>query len=254
MIEAVRADLPPGRLLELAVADLAVIDRLRLRLAPGLNVFSGETGAGKSLLIDALGLVLGARSDSSLVRHGADAARVEALFDRLPEPLICVREVSASGRSTARLDDETRTHLLPKVEGLALTIEVRVGEQGKLFGSVTARDIAEALQQATAIEVEHRQVDLREPIREVGSRDVTVKLTRNVQATVTVNVEPLGGLPAAEEAPAAEVPAAEAVPETTEAAEEAPALDIIEEAAGVEAETEAGEESEAEEETEPEDE
>jgi DNA repair protein RecN (Recombination protein N) len=99
----------PGRLLELAVTDLALIDRLRLRLAPGLNVLTGETGAGKSLLIDALGLAVGARADMSLVRHGADAARVEALFDRLPEPLIAVREVAASGRSTARLDDETIT-------------------------------------------------------------------------------------------------------------------------------------------------
>ena len=98
-----------GRLVELAVTDLALIDRLRLALAPGLNVLTGETGAGKSLLIDALGLALGARADSTLVRHGADAARVEALFDRLPEPLIAVREVSASGRSTARLDDETVT-------------------------------------------------------------------------------------------------------------------------------------------------
>jgi DNA repair protein RecN (Recombination protein N) len=98
-----------GHLLELAVADLALIDRLRLRLEPGLNVLTGETGAGKSLLIDALGLALGARADTSLVRHGADGARVEALFDRVPEPLIAVREVSASGRSTARLDDETVT-------------------------------------------------------------------------------------------------------------------------------------------------
>ena len=99
----------PGRLLELAVADLALIDRLRLRLEPGLNVLTGETGAGKSLLIDALGLALGARADTTLVRHGAETARVEALFDRLPEPLICVREVSATGRSTARIDDETVT-------------------------------------------------------------------------------------------------------------------------------------------------
>ena len=99
----------PGRLLELAVTDLALIDRLRLELEPGLNVLTGETGAGKSLLIDALGLCLGARADTTLVRHGAEAARVEALFDRLPEPLICVREVAAGGRSTARLDDETVT-------------------------------------------------------------------------------------------------------------------------------------------------
>ena len=67
-----------GRLLELTVTDLALIDRLRLTLGPGLNVITGETGAGKSLLIDALGLALGDRADTSLVRHGADTARVEA--------------------------------------------------------------------------------------------------------------------------------------------------------------------------------
>jgi len=85
----------PGRLLELAVTDLALIDRLRLVLDPGLNVITGETGAGKSLIIDALGLAMGARADASLVRHGAETARVEALFDRIPEPLIAVREVSS---------------------------------------------------------------------------------------------------------------------------------------------------------------
>lgn len=98
-----------GRLLELAVADLALIEGARIVFAPGLNVLTGETGAGKSLLLDALGLALGARADPGLVRHGAETARVEALFDRLPEPLICVREVSLAGRSVARLDDETVT-------------------------------------------------------------------------------------------------------------------------------------------------
>ncbi len=98
-----------GRLLELTVSDLALIDRLRLTLEPGLNVITGETGAGKSLLIDALGLVTGARADTGLVRHGTEMARVEALFDRLPEPLIAVREVATNGRSTARLDDLATT-------------------------------------------------------------------------------------------------------------------------------------------------
>jgi DNA repair protein RecN (Recombination protein N) len=98
-----------GRLLELTVNDLALIDRLRLTLEPGLNVITGETGAGKSLLIDALGLVAGARADTTLVRHGTELARVEALFDRLPEPLIAVREVAIGGRSTARLDDLATT-------------------------------------------------------------------------------------------------------------------------------------------------
>lgn len=98
-----------GRLLELNVRDLALIERLRLELEPGLNVLTGETGAGKSLLIDALGLALGARADTTLVRHGADAARVEALFDRMPEPLIAAREVGAGGRSMARLDDQAVT-------------------------------------------------------------------------------------------------------------------------------------------------
>lgn len=98
-----------GALLELTVVDLALIERVRIEFGEGLNVITGETGAGKSLIIDALGLALGARADTSLVRHGAEVGRTEALFDRMPEPLIAVREVTASGRSTARLDGEAVT-------------------------------------------------------------------------------------------------------------------------------------------------
>jgi DNA repair protein RecN (Recombination protein N) len=134
----------PGRLLELAVSDLALIERLRLPLAAGLNVLTGETGAGKSLLIDALGLAIGSRADSGLVRHGADAARVEALFDRVPEPLICVREVSASGRSTARLDDQTVTAArLAEVAGPLVEIHGQHDQQ-RLLDERVQRDLLDA--------------------------------------------------------------------------------------------------------------
>jgi large subunit ribosomal protein L9 len=134
---------------------------------------------------------------------------------------IAQAKATKEARRQERLDEEARTHLLPQVDGRAITIQVRVGDQGKLFGSVTARDIAQALHEATKIEVEHRQVDLREPIRELGSHDVAVKLTRNVQARITVNVEPLGG-PSGAAAEAGAGAGAEA-PEGASEAEGAPA-------------------------------
>jgi DNA repair protein RecN (Recombination protein N) len=130
-----------GRLLELTVTDLALLERLRLRFEPGLNVLTGETGAGKSLLIDALGLALGARADTSLVRHGADTARVEALFEREPEPLIAVREVTAGGRSTARVDDEAVTAArLAEETGPLVEIHGQ-HDQGRLLDERWQRDL-----------------------------------------------------------------------------------------------------------------
>lgn len=109
---------------------------------------------------------------------------------------IAIAEAKAGkeARRQDRLDEEARDHVLPKVEGKSLRIEVRVGDQGKLFGSVTPRDIAEALQEATRVELEHRQVDLKQPIRELGAHEVPIKLTRNVIANITVQVHPLGGV------------------------------------------------------------
>lgn len=132
---------PPGRLVELTVTDLALIDRLRLGFEAGLNVITGETGAGKSLLIDALGLALGARADTSLVRHGAELARVEALFDRTPEPLIAVRDVTTGGRSTARLDDVTVT-AARLAEEVGSLVEIHgQHDQGRLLDERWQRDL-----------------------------------------------------------------------------------------------------------------
>jgi large subunit ribosomal protein L9 len=144
------------------------------------------------------------------VKNVADGFARNYLFPRklaapATEHYIAIAQAKATkhARRQERLDEEARTHLLPKLDGRTLTIEVKVGEQGKLFGSVTGRDIAEAIQRETGIEVGHQQVLLGQAIRELGSQDVTVRLTRNVLATVTVNVVAEG---AAEASPAGEAP------------------------------------------------
>src|SRR5579864_1169974 len=65
----------------LRIKNLALVDDLTLELQPGYNVITGETGAGKSILIGALSLVLGERADRTLIRDGRDACSVEAVFD-----------------------------------------------------------------------------------------------------------------------------------------------------------------------------
>lgn len=111
-------------LLELSITNLAIIDHTRIRFQDGLNAITGETGAGKSILLDALGAVLGARVSSDLVRTGAKSALVEGQFE-LPavgfetileileeigiehdpaEPLIFSRDITANGRSSARIN------------------------------------------------------------------------------------------------------------------------------------------------------
>ena len=68
-------------LVHLAIRDIVLIERLDLALSEGLSVLTGETGAGKSILLDALALALGGRGDGTLVRHGAEKGEVTAVFD-----------------------------------------------------------------------------------------------------------------------------------------------------------------------------
>ena len=93
----------------LSIRDLAVIDRLELELDAGFTILTGETGAGKSIVVGALGLLRGARASSSLVRTGAERAVVEAIAED-PDggERVLRREVSAQGRSRAADDDNPR--------------------------------------------------------------------------------------------------------------------------------------------------
>lgn len=103
----------------LTIHNIAIIERLTVFFSPGLNVLSGETGAGKSIIVDAMNLVLGERADRELIRTGEKSARVEAVFyiDHRPiddlytqygiqtaEELLISRELATDGRNTCRIN------------------------------------------------------------------------------------------------------------------------------------------------------
>lgn len=116
-------------LLDLDIRNFAIMDELRVQFGPGLNALTGETGAGKSIIIDALGAVLGERVSADMVRTGAKTAYVDARFalDGLAASppflalleehgisvedgeLILSREIQSGGRSTARINGRTAT-------------------------------------------------------------------------------------------------------------------------------------------------
>ena len=94
----------------LSISHLAVIDRLELELPSGLTALTGETGAGKSIVVGAVGLLVGGRASADLVRTGEDLATVQAVFER-PDgsEMIVRREISAQGRSRAFVDGALTT-------------------------------------------------------------------------------------------------------------------------------------------------
>ena len=86
--------------------------------------------------------------------------------------------------------DAAAAPLAAAIDGQEFTFRARVGEQGRLFGSVTARDIAERLSERAGATIEHRQVQLAQALRQLGTEEVRVRLTRNIFAQVNVIVEP----------------------------------------------------------------
>lgn len=159
-------------LASLSIRDVVLIDRLDLDLGSGLAVLTGETGAGKSILLDALGLALGARGDSGLVRAGATQASVTAVFE-LPSghavwavldeqaipveaPLTLRRVVTADGRSRAWINDRAvGVTLLRQIGDYLVEIHGQHDQHG-LLDPRTHRDVLDqfgghdALRAATA--------------------------------------------------------------------------------------------------------
>ncbi|MBV8303543.1 MAG: DNA repair protein RecN [Acidimicrobiia bacterium] len=96
-------------LAELAVRDLGVIDDLHLVLGPGMTALTGETGAGKTLVVEAIELLVGGRADGVLVRRGAEDARVEGRFVAGDDEHVLARVVPTRGRSRAYIDGRMAT-------------------------------------------------------------------------------------------------------------------------------------------------
>jgi DNA repair protein RecN (Recombination protein N) len=145
----------------LTIRDVVLIDRLELNFHSQLSVLTGETGAGKSILLDALGLALGARADSALVRHGADQAVVVAEFEvsgdhparRIiaeqelggdEETILLRRVLGADGRSRAYLNDQPVSVALQKRIGETLVGIHGQFENQRLLEPATHRGLLDA--------------------------------------------------------------------------------------------------------------
>ena len=146
-------------LLELGVRDLGVIDRVSIVLGRGMTALTGETGAGKTLIVEALELLVGGRADPVLVRPGADEAVVEGRFERQGEEVVLARSIPVSGRSRGWLD----TRMVP-ASVLAETGAVLVD----LHGQHAHQSLLAQASQRAALDA-FGGVDLT-PVEEAGAR------------------------------------------------------------------------------------
>lgn len=144
----------------LSIRDIVLIDRLDLSFSTGLSVLTGETGAGKSILLDSLGLALGARSETGLVRVGAERGSVTATFEvardhpamalleehglLVDEAVILRRIVGADGRTRAFVNDESvSVALLRRIGESMVEIQGQFAERG-LMNPANHRDLLDA--------------------------------------------------------------------------------------------------------------
>jgi DNA repair protein RecN (Recombination protein N) len=170
-------------LTELRVENLGIIDELSVTLGPGLTAITGETGAGKTLLVEALDLLLGGRADPSLVRDGATEARVEGRFvmgdaEGDDTEVVLARVVPASGRSRAYVDGRLATVGELAAHGRAL-VDLHgqheqqsllvPAEQRALLDAFVGEPAARAIRAVAAARAEI--VDIERALSELGGDD-----------------------------------------------------------------------------------
>jgi DNA repair protein RecN (Recombination protein N) len=175
-------------LTELRIRNFAIIDNLTLSLASGFNVLTGETGAGKSIIVGALGLLLGERASAELIRTGADKATVEGVFDAASHPELLVlldergvdvedhtvvlrREIAASGRTRAWINGTTTTASVLAEVGRVLVNLHGQHEAQALLDEESQRRILDAFGGSTeqAERVRERYEELGTITREIES-------------------------------------------------------------------------------------
>ena len=177
-------------LIELRIRDYAIIDDLTLELGPGLSALSGETGAGKSIIVGALSLLLGERASSDKVRSGAERAMVEAVFDVSGHPkltaqlsdlgieaedglLILRREVAAAGRNRAWINESPTTARTVGDLGRSLVDLHGQHEHQTLLRKDTQRSILDAFGEA-----EGEAAAVAEEFQEFSRMDAQLKELR----------------------------------------------------------------------------
>ena len=142
---------------ELRVRDLALVAECRVRFGSGLNLLTGETGSGKSLIVDALSLTLGARGGADQVRHGAERATVEGAFESGGAALVLQRELGK--RSSARIDGRPANPSQLRELGRNLVALHGQHEHHALLDSDTQTELldgyAGALEMRAAVTVSH---------------------------------------------------------------------------------------------------
>lgn len=157
---------------ELQVRDLAIIDNIRAEFGPGLNVISGETGAGKSIVVDALALVLGGRATGDLVRAGAASAVIEAVFNLSARPELRERMARLGLdpadeiviRRTVAPGGKGRAH----VNGSPVTLAMLASLTGDLVEIHGQHEHQRLLQTETQRDLLDRAAKLQDPRRELA--------------------------------------------------------------------------------------